>query len=443
MGSSIGRIATLMALCSCAALFTPGCDATSDPEAPTYWQDIAPILEGRCVTCHYQGGIGGFSLDSFEQASAWASAMAASTSAKTMPPWPADTGPEYDFNWSLTDEQIQAFSRWAAASTPEGDPSLPGTAVEQVGSSLSRVDLSLTMPEAYVPRADWSDDYRCFAIPWTETEPTHITGFNAVPGNTEVVHHIAAFLVSSDNLLGDSVFEQLADWEANEEGAGYTCFGGPSGPGGDLQLPIQQIAQWVPGNQGLDFPEGTGIKILPGSYIVLQVHYNIDPTVSDMSDQSTIELRLDTEVDTPGAFAPWLDMSWALGNMEIPPLVGDWSFTTEADPRSFFELLNPDLDLSAGFTIYSSMLHMHELGASAEVHVLRADGTEVPLVAIPDWDFDWQLGYQLANPVEFHDGDQLSLTCTYDNTAEGALRTNWGEGTDDEMCVANLYITPL
>ena len=53
------------------------------------------------------------------------------------------------------------------------------------------------------------------------------------------------------------------------------------------------------------------------------------------------------------------------------------------------------------------------------------------------------MGYQLSSPVEFYDGDQLSLTCTFDNTAEGAERTNWGEGTDDEMCVANLYITPL
>jgi hypothetical protein len=432
----------LLPLLLSALLATPGCDATND-DAPTYWQDVSPILEGRCVTCHYQGGIGGFDLSSYEQASSWASAIATSTTAGTMPPWPASNGPSYDYNWSLSDDQIEVLSAWAQAGAPAGDPESPGSTLPTVGSSLSRVDLSVIMPEAYSPRSDWSDDYRCFAIPWTETEPTHITGFNAVPGNTAVVHHIAAFLVSSDNLLGDSVFEQLADWEAGEEGAGYTCFGGPSGPGGDLQLPIQQIAQWVPGSQGLDFPAGTGIKILPGSYIVLQVHYNSNPATPEASDQSTIELRLDDDVERKGAFTPWLDMSWALGDMEIPPLVNDWSFTTAADPRNFFELLNPDLDLEAGFTIYSAMLHMHRLGTSAEVHVLRADGSQVPLVEVPRWDFDWQLSYQLSEPVVFHDGDQLSLTCTYDNTEDGAIRTNWGEGTDDEMCVANLYITPL
>ncbi len=426
-----------------AVLFaTPGCD-TTDADAPTYWQDVAPILEGRCVTCHYQGGIGGFDLGSFEQASTWASAIATSASTGAMPPWPAEEGPSYDYNWSLSDDQVETLSAWAEAGAPAGEEEAPGSALPTVGSSLSRVDLSLTMPEAYSPRSDWSDDYRCFAIPWTGTEPTHITGFNAVPGNTEIVHHIAAFLVSSDNLLGDSVFEQLAEWEAGEEGAGYTCFGGPSGPGDDLQLPIQQIAQWVPGSQGLNFPAGTGIEILPGSYIVLQMHYNTNPATPEATDQSTIELRLDADVESKGAFTPWLDMSWALGDMEIPPLVSDWSFTAASDPRNFFELLNPDLDLSAGFTIYSAMLHMHRLGTSAEVHVLRADGTEVPLLNIPRWDFDWQLSFQLSEPVVFYDGDQLSLTCTYDNTEEGAIRTNWGEGTDDEMCVANLYITPL
>ena len=61
------------------------------PPGPTanYWQDVQPILEGRCVTCHYEGGIGGFALDSYSQASTWRDAIAATTSAGSMPPWPA------------------------------------------------------------------------------------------------------------------------------------------------------------------------------------------------------------------------------------------------------------------------------------------------------------------------------------------------------------------
>ena len=86
---------------------------------------------------------------------------------------------------------------------------------------------------------------------------------------------------------------------------------------------------------------------------------------------------------------------------------------------------------------------MHLIGSEFVVTATLPDMRVIPIIRLDEWDFDWQLAYQLSSPVEFYDGDQLSLTCTFDNTEEGAVRTNWGEGTDDEMCVANLYIAAL
>ncbi len=416
---------------------TQGCA----PSAPTWYGDVQPIAQGRCAGCHYEGGIGGFSLENYASAAEWKDAIASSVSSRTMPPWSAADGPNYTYDWTLSDEQIATVVAWAEAGGPEGDQDAPGQALAPVGSSLSRIDLEVGMNEAYSPREDWDDDYRCFPLEWPGTENTHITGFNARPGNDALVHHVAAYLIPKDNLMGDSVFEQLQTWDADEEGPGYTCFGGPSGPSGDLQLPIQQLAQWVPGNQGLDFPAGTGIYVEPGSWVVMQVHYNSGAVTDDRSDLTSLEFRLDAEVDHRGAFAPWLDTLWALGDMDIPPGNPEMVYSHEGDPRGFFEMLNPALTLDDGFTIHSTMLHMHRLGASGDVHVTRADGTTVPLLSVPDWDFDWQLSYQLNEAVSFGDGDSLSLSCTFDNSAEGAVATGWGEGTDDEMCVANLYIS--
>ena len=84
---------------------------------------------------------------------------------------------------------------------------------------------------------------------------------------------------------------------------------------------------------------------------------------------------------------------------------------------------------------------MHRLGSSASVEVQHGDGSTSPLLTIPEWDFDWQFLFQLAEPVTFSDGDELSVTCTYDNAGPDAVDVNWGEGTNDEMCVANLYIS--
>jgi hypothetical protein len=411
--------------------------------APSYWSDIRPVLEGRCTNCHYEGGIGGFDLGDFGTASSLHDMVAGSVAQRGMPPWPAEGGPEYAYDWRLTDEQIQLFEDWSAAGAPEGDSEEQGELLDPIGSMLTRSDLTLTMPEPYHVNLDRGDDYRCFPLEWTGEEEAFITGFQAVPGNEALVHHVAAFLIGADNLLGDSVFEQLQTWDADEEGAGYTCFGGPSGPTGDLELPIQQIAQWVPGSQGLDFPEGTGIQVLPGSWVVLQVHYNTENPPQDPTDQSSIEFMLDDTVDHRAAYAPWLNASWALGSMDIPAGQTGVSYTAEADPRSFFELLNPSLDLDAGFNLHATMLHMHQLGASAEVSVRKADGTQLPLVYIPEWDFDWQLAYQFEEAILFEAGDQISLTCTFDNDAYDAIDSGWGEGTEDEMCVANLYISQV
>lgn len=414
----------------------------SEPE-PTYWTDIRPVLEGRCTNCHYEGGIGGFALSDFSSAQSVHTLMADATRSGSMPPWPAAEGPAYAYDWRLTEAEIQLFEDWSQTGAIEGESSDAAPLLERVGSSLSRSDAELTMPEAYTVNVDWADDYRCFPLEWTGQEASHITGFQVRPGNEALVHHVAAFLISADNLLGDSVFEQLQTWDENEEGAGYTCFGGPSGPTGDLDLPIQQIAQWVPGNQGLDFPEGTGIEILPGSWVVLQVHYNTEGDFRDITDQSTIEFKLDETVDHRAAYAPWLNASWALGAMSIPAGQSGVSYTAEADPRGFFELLNPSLTLDAGFDIHATMVHMHDLGASAEVSLLKSDGSQWPLVSIPEWDFDWQLSYQLEEALRFEEGDQISVTCTFDNDAPDAVDVTWGEGTDDEMCVANLYISQL
>ena len=50
---------------------------------PTYHQDVAPILDGRCVSCHQAGGIGPFALDSYAAAKPLASVIAASVKASS------------------------------------------------------------------------------------------------------------------------------------------------------------------------------------------------------------------------------------------------------------------------------------------------------------------------------------------------------------------------
>src|SRR5262249_53062887 len=159
------------------------------------------------------------------------------------------------------DAQITLITEWIDGGAPAGDANQYQPPVRDRQGGLSRVDVRLAMPVAYTPRLS-PDDYRCFILDWPMDALRYVTGFRASPGRPSVVHHVIAFLAPPDQV---AAYEEL---DAREPGAGYTCFGGPGGPG----IP-GWIGAWAPGSQGEDFPAGTGLPIRPGSKVILQVHY--------------------------------------------------------------------------------------------------------------------------------------------------------------------------
>ncbi len=406
-------------------------------DAPTWHADVAPIVEGRCASCHDAGSIGPFPLTTYAEVVDVGEIVAHAVENRTMPPWgagPADV--TYAGDWSLTDEQIATVVAWVDAGMPEGDPADATAPLTVDTPALERVDHTLAVPEPYHPGTDGPDDYRCFLVDWPGTELEYVTGFEVVPDNTSVVHHVAAFLVRPDNPLGASVFDEFARFDDEVEGPGYTCYGGPSGSE-ELAIPIQQVAQWVPGNGATLFPEGVGIPVPPGSKVVLQMHYNT-PAWDGEPDQSTVAFQTAPTVERVGAFAPYLDAAWTFGSMVLPPN-STTTYEEQGDPVPFFELLLSDIDLSRGFDIHAAMLHLHQLGDSGRIRVDRASGESLTILNVEDWDFDWQFNYQLSEPVPFRPGDALHLSCTWTNDTDVAVE--WGEGSGDEMCVGNLFVS--
>ena len=145
-------------------------------------------------------------------------------------------------------------------------------------------------------------------------------------------------------------------------------------------------------------------------------------------------------VESRAQFAPVLDGTWPISGMEIPA-GEEVTHEVQLDPRAFFSLLNSDaIDLEAGFNVHSILLHMHRLGQHGVVSIERADGSSEVLLEVDPYDFNWQINYRLQTPAVFQDGDEIRLACTFDNT-EGTEDLSWGEGTDEEMCVANLFIS--
>src|ERR1700743_936885 len=65
---------------------------SSSATAPTFYRDVAPILQRHCKTCHRTDGIAPMALQTYGQAKSYSAALATSGKSKTMPPWFAVAG---------------------------------------------------------------------------------------------------------------------------------------------------------------------------------------------------------------------------------------------------------------------------------------------------------------------------------------------------------------
>lgn len=408
---------------------------------PTFHQDVKPIFDAHCVSCHSEGGIGPFPLTA-ETSVSWANAIKRAVTERTMPPWFAEPAcAEYENDLSLTDEQIATIAAWADAGAPLGRPSSKATTPPEPPKGLSRVDRSLSMPVAYAP-VNAPDDYRCFLIDWPETATKFVTGFAARPGNQRIVHHLVAFIITPDQV---AAFEQL---DADEDGEGYTCFGGPGGP----PRAANWLGVWVPGEDGGDLPAGTGQRIEPGSKIVVQVHYNVTNAASGDTDLTTIDLTLEDEVEKEAVTLPFANPTWPFGGtMPIPAGEKDVTHSFQVELSKHLALQSKGvLENDEPVLIHSAFLHMHKLGVRGDLQLIkRATSTTECLLDIDRWDFHWQRTYRFKEPKRLDPGDQLFIECGWDNSgAKHGVREDvrdvaWGEGTGDEMCLGVIYVSKL
>jgi hypothetical protein len=400
----------------------------SDPQTqakgisnPTYYDNVASILNDHCVTCHRSGGIAPFTLDDYASASANALAIKYSTRDRIMPPFLADNSGSCntfsEARW-LNDADIATLANWADQGAPSGDsapalepPADPGLAQDEISATLS-------MDVPYTPQgstAEPKDDYRCFVLNPGITENTHLTAYQVEPGNDALVHHIILFALNTPE--AEAAAEAL---DAAEDGPGYTCFG-DSG----LDLTNAQhaplIAGWAPGVKVTRFPVDTGVPLNADRKMIMQVHYNLENPPGP--DQTQVKLALQKNVASPALMFLLADT-----NMVLQPGLDDAvdSMSITAPQR---------------LRLHGVFPHMHTLGRSLTIERTSSDGQKQCLANLPRWDFEWQQFFFYENgPMTVNPGDTVKVTCHYD-TRSRDTQVTWGNGTQDEMCVSFFYIT--
>ena len=134
-----------------------------DPAAPTFADDIAPIVLAHCAPCHRPGEVGPFPLLTYDDVRRRARQIAEVTASRFMPPWKPAPGFGGPFIGSrrLADSDVALFRRWAEAGAPAGDLSrVPPQPTWPEGWRLGTPDVVVTMPEAYTVPNDAPDTFR-------------------------------------------------------------------------------------------------------------------------------------------------------------------------------------------------------------------------------------------------------------------------------------------
>ena len=252
-----------------------------DPDAPTWHGEVAPLVAQRCAGCHQIGGIGGFSLTTYEAAAGLAPALADAVSSGRMPPWPAAESAEctprhgWQRDLRLTPAEIGMFEAWSAAGAPEGvaapPPPIPNTAALPDASATLRPTTPFTVEGA-------QDQYMCFSLDPELAETVWVTGVQVVPDDAEVVHHA---LIYADPTGASAVYGEEP----------WPCFGGAGVAGAQL------IQPWTPGQLPYETPDGVGFPVDPGARFIVSMHYHPVPGEA-RPDATGLDVRWST-TETP------------------------------------------------------------------------------------------------------------------------------------------------
>jgi hypothetical protein len=327
--------------------------------------------------------------------------------------------------------------------------------------------VTVQMPEAYTPSAPTgvgTDDYRCFLLDPKVPSDQFITGFNVLPGNPDVVHHVILFRVPTD------LVAEAEQKDASTPGQGWTCFGS-SGLGGGLEIDdAPWLGAWAPGGSEQLYGKGFGSRFDKGSRVIMQVHYNLLAGASP--DRSSAELRLAPASGRTRA----LQTRLLPAPVELPcrpehsegPLcarpaaLADLKERFGQGPGAAADLLHFLCgEIKAGpvqscsrtvmkpETVRGVAGHMHLLGKSIKIEVNPGKPDARTLLDIPVWDFDDQ-GSRAIEPVALKPLDTIKVTCRHTQALRDQLPSFegqpdkyvvWGEGTTDEMCLALLLVT--
>jgi Ca2+-binding EF-hand superfamily protein/peroxiredoxin len=397
------------------ATVAPGCLLESKPISTaasevTYHNQIARLVQRHCAECHREGGVGPFALDTYEDVVSHAPMIREVVNRGIMPPWFAakekdDSISPWINDRSLSSSEKHQLFAWLDNKAPEGDPKQsPAPRTFSDGWLIGDPDAVFEFAKPVKVKATGTMPYQNVVVE-THLEKDHwVQAIEVRPGNRSVVHHVLVFIEGATE--GDRPRDDAAD-----ERSGYWGI-------------------YVPGNSTLVYPDGFAKRIPKGARLRFQMHYTPNGTPTEDSTRIGLvfakeppkhEVRVAGVVNAGFRIPPGADNHQVVGSIKSVP--------TDVQVLAFLP-------------------HMHLRGKAARFDLISGGETRT-LLDIPRYDFNWQLLYRYAEPVNVKAGDTLRFTAWYDNSSGNPANPDpnkevrWGPQTEDEMHLGYVeYIVP-
>jgi hypothetical protein len=234
--------------------------------------------------------------------------------------------------------------------------------------------------------------YKYFRVPTNFTEDKWIEAAEIRPDKRWAVHHVIVFV---------------------QEPGGQ---GGIGGEGGNL------LVGFAPGEQPVRFEPGTAKLVKAGSTLLFQVHYT--PNGKAAKDRSYVGLRFAKEAPK---FRAYTARAMNVG-LRIPAQDPNYEVKSTFTARQDISLIR-------------LMPHMHLRGKDFKYTIVYPDGRDQVLLSVPRYDFNWQVGYELKQPLALPKGTRIDCAAHYDNSANNkynpdpAKEVKWGDQTWEEMMI--------
>jgi hypothetical protein len=405
---------------------------TTSSHAVTYNKDVLPILQKNCQSCHRPGQVAPMSFLSYTQVRPWAKAMKAAVLSKKMPPWFADQEYGHFMNdRSLTANDVNTIAKWADSGAAEGDAKDAPPPVEWPADGWDiQPDLIVKGPETAVPAHPKNNvvEWSYITVPSGITEDTWITSMQIRPSEPSIAHHICVFFKPHAPDVKYNV-PYWYDRKRDENGSAVVAEAGINGRG--IPDSVTEGSNgiegcYVPGQLTQDYRIFNAGKLLKaGTDIVFQVHYT--PNGKDMIDGPRIGFTVSRQPPQRRYVSFGMSAPSDPKNFAIPPNDGNW-----ASPPAE-AVFTQDAELVYMFP------HMHVRGKDMTYRLTYPDGTTETILNVPHYDFNWQLGYDVAKPIRVPKGTKLVVTAHYDNSANNKFNPDpsktvyYGDMTWEEM----------